>query len=104
MKRKPLVMLLSLLYLAGAAQNALGGAKEGRDLAQEWCQSCHVTTNESAGADVAPSWSSIANDPQKTDAYLRAWLSMPQGQMEHISLTRTQINDLIAYFDSLERK
>lgn len=104
MRHKTLVMVLSFLCLLASAQSALAGAEEGQELAQEWCQSCHATADQGPGVDVAPSWSSIANDPQKTDDYLRAWLSMPQGQMEHIALTSLQIKDLLAYIRTLKQK
>jgi len=81
----------------------LAGAKEGRELAREWCQTCHVTEDKASGVDVAPPWVSIANDPTKTDEILRAWLAMPQGQMEHITLTRQQINDVLAYIHTLRK-
>lgn len=104
MKWRVSISLLALLNLGGISQNALAGAQEGRELAQEWCQTCHVTEEEKPGVDVAPPWASIANDPTKTDGILRAWLAMPQGQMAHIALTRQQINDVMAYIHTLKKK
>ncbi len=75
---------------------------EGEAIANSWCRSCHVTSADGAGADVGPTWVEIANNPEKTDFYLRAFLSNPHGQMEWISLTREQIREVIAYIRSLE--
>ena len=104
MQREMLAILLGIASLAGAGGRAQAGAEEGKTLAQEWCQTCHTTENDMPGADVAPPWESIANDPAKTDDILRAWLSMPQGQMKHIALTRQQINDVLDYIHTLKKE
>jgi len=104
MKANTGLTVLCIIGIGATTQSAFAGAEEGLELSQEWCQSCHTTLDQGPGIDIAPSWSSIANDPEKTDEYLHAWLSMPQGQMEHIALTKQQINDLTAYLHTLKQQ
>ncbi len=73
----------------------------GELIAETWCSTCHATSPDRQGSDVGPAWSTIAADPEKTDDYLRGFLTNPHGQMQGISLTRQQIKDLIAYIRTL---
>ncbi len=51
--------------------------------------------------DPAPPFPLIANDPDKTPAYLQHWLSTSHPQMPNFNLGRREIVDLIAYIRSL---
>jgi cytochrome c len=77
-------------------------AMSGRQLAQQWCTNCHVTADTSAGTvqQGPPSFRAIAQGGLTGDQ-LRAFLSHPHGAMPDLSLTRAEIDDLIAYFETL---
>jgi hypothetical protein len=51
--------------------------------------------------DAAPSFLSIANDPDRTPAFLVGWLTNPHPPMPNLSLTNAEIASLVAYLDSL---
>jgi|GEM_PF-4862085 len=81
----------------------LGTPSEGQRVADKWCINCHLTSSERVdGSDAAPTWVSIAADPDKTDTYIRSFLTNTHGEMQGISLSRQQINDVIAYIRTLE--
>ncbi len=96
------VVALAALALAQPA-SAAGDAEAGRQLALGWCAECHVVKAEPARAvvDSAPPFTALANDPTKTNSYLRAWLFDPHLPMPKLELSRGQIDDLVAYMESL---
>jgi cytochrome c len=77
---------------------AAGTAEAGRDLAERWCNSCH------RGSDAAPRLEAVANRPSTTPRTLRDWLAAPHPPMPNPSLTRAEIDDVIAYLLSLRRE
>ena len=96
------------LALAAAAPScftpaamAAGDAAQGRALARTWCSGCH--TVEAGGTDAAPPLATIANRPDRTEAYLFTWLSDPHPPMPQLNLGRQEIADIIAYLQSLRR-
>jgi mono/diheme cytochrome c family protein len=100
---KGLIIALAVgLWSASAA--AAGDAKSGQALARQWCSSCHLVESGSSGGDQAPPFESIANDPVRTPARLRSWLASPHPPMPDLKLSRTQIDDVMAYLESLKRK
>ena len=85
-----------------AVSGVRGTPAAGRQVADKWCVNCHVTSRDIAAAsDIAPTWASIAADPEKTDAYLRSFLTNPHGEMQSISLSRQQIADVVSYIGTL---
>ncbi len=95
------VFLLSAAAVAEAAP-AETGASAGAQIAQRWCVNCHVISNAQTGAvpQGPPSFPTIAKSGMSADQ-LRAFLSHPHGAMPDLALTRTEIDDLIAYIQSL---
>ena len=97
--------------LIAAAMAALPGtasaqdAAAGRMLAQTWCANCHtVDARPTIAADQVPSFTVIANRPGVTADGLRAFLSAPHGRMPDLSLSRTDIDNAIAYLLTLRTK
>src|SRR5215469_15869507 len=99
-KVSPLV-LASLLLTSVAARPASTDAAKGSQLAQQWCASCHVTGESPTGSvqQGPPSFPTIART--RTADQLRAFLSHPHGAMPDLSLTRTEIDDLVGYIATL---
>ena len=93
-----LAFVLCALLFAGPA--AAADAKSGLQLAQRWCAGCHAVDAGKA-TDTAPAFEAIAKRPSTTPQHLRAWLSTPHDVMPDLSLTRQEIESIIAYFERL---
>ncbi len=92
--------VVSLLTLALAPARAAGDAQAGHQLAKQWCNTCHVIEPSGAGPDTAPPFPAIARG-RKDRSWVRAWLAAPHPPMPNLSLTRQEIDDVVAYLDSL---
>ena len=74
----------------------------GRQLALKWCSQCHVVDNDQtdASADV-PSFEGISNRADFDAEKIKVFLVDPHPVMPNMSLTRIEIEDLVAYIQSL---
>lgn len=95
------VLAAASLALPAAGMAQPSDADAGRDLAQQWCAGCHQVEAGGALNDVAPSFQSIASDPDRTPQYLWAWLSTEHPLMPDFNLTYQEIRSIIAYLESL---
>jgi mono/diheme cytochrome c family protein len=100
-----LALAAAFLWAGGAEAQQIGNAVDGRNLAQEWCGSCHmIGPDVRRGAiDLAPPFAEIAADPQTTEFRLRAFLRTPHQRMPNFMLTPAQTDDIVAYILSLRR-
>jgi mono/diheme cytochrome c family protein len=101
-------MSSKICYLAALAigldwslpHSALADAANGERLARQWCANCHVI--DGAGPSTIPqgppSFRTAAGHLNPDQ--LRAWLTHPHGAMPDLSLTRAEIDDLIAYIET----
>jgi mono/diheme cytochrome c family protein len=94
--------VVGTLLLLGGTTQAAGDAEAGHKLAQLWCTSCHIVDAPAhgAGADTAPPFPTIARQ-HRDRAWIRAWLAAPHPPMPNLNLSRQQIDDVLAYLDSL---
>lgn len=101
----PRSWLLAALFLTCAVPltpaSAAGDADQGERIAQRWCSSCHVIGRKAMASDKAPAFAALAADADKSEGYLRAWISNPHPPMPNFNLTRQTIDDLVAYIRSL---
>lgn len=95
------VLLAALTVVPTAETLAAGDAQEGFRIARRWCASCHVIGRNTPGGDAAPPFVALASDPDKTEAYLKNWISNPHPPMPNLNLSRSDIEDLTAYIRSL---
>lgn len=106
MRRFPiLVLLMSVLatsQVSAPPTQTAGDPVNGRRIAQTWCASCH-SLSPGTSSDAAPSFPDIARIPSKTEDYLRSWLMRPHAPMPDYMLSRDDINDIIAFFHTLEK-
>jgi cytochrome c len=84
------------------SQPVRADAANGERLAKQWCVNCHVINRSGPSATLPqgpPSFQVAAGhlDPGE----LRAFLTHPHGQMPDLALTRSEIDDLIAYIETL---
>ena len=99
--------ILGMLLFAAPpiyAATTTGDASAGRDLVLNSCTSCHAVTDTTKASDGAPPLSYIARDNKQRPAWIHGWLMDPHPPMPGIMLSRKQINDVIAYLDSLPVK
>ncbi|MEZ5931717.1 MAG: cytochrome c [Alphaproteobacteria bacterium] len=91
---------LSAAILASGALAA--DIRAGEKLAKQWCTNCHlIGTEQSAGGDAAPPFAAIAESAADRKDDLKAWLADPHPPMPNLSLSRFEIDDLLAYIESL---
>lgn len=79
--------------------SAAGDPEHGRALAQVWCANCH--TVERQGQDTAPPLEEIARHGSPEEREARAFLNAPHPPMPDFNLARQQIDDIVAYLQSL---
>ena len=89
--------------ISAAPAEAAGNPQAGHALAQVWCSSCHVVDESGQGRDTAPPFATIASRHQADHRWLRGWLIQPHPPMPNFNLSRQQIDDIVAYLDSLAR-
>lgn len=96
------VAAFALLLPATAHAQASGDPQNGLRLARQWCTGCHVVEPAGRGGDSGPPFHEVANWPDRTPATMRAWLTNPHPPMPNLGLSRREIDDVIAYLDSLQ--
>ncbi len=95
---------LAALAFALPASSALAADPEqGLVIAKRWCAACHLVSPEQtrAVADV-PSFAAVARMKLPADS-LKAFLADPHPRMPNMDLTRSEIEDIVAYIRSLDR-
>ena len=101
--KRILIVSAALLPLLSVAAQARSDPQMGRTIAQQWCASCHqIGTGATEGKDVAPTFSSVANDHGKDLTWVATYLLDPHLPMMGIDLSRQQIDDVVAYIGTLQ--
>ncbi|HET6520021.1 MAG TPA: hypothetical protein VFG47_09395 [Geminicoccaceae bacterium] len=82
---------------------AAGDPETGHMLARQWCGGCHVVEpGATGGSDIAPPFTVIAADPDRTPGWLYASVTAaPHPVMPNLDLTRQEAADIDAYLDRL---
>jgi mono/diheme cytochrome c family protein len=96
-----LIAVIALLQAGPALAARPGNAEAGRILVTSSCTSCHTAPAAVSGTDAAPPFAAIARNNRGNAAWIRLWLTDPHPPMRGINLTRQQIDDVIAYLESL---
>jgi cytochrome c len=75
--------------------------RAGAALEQDLCSQCHIVSEAQRGPvlDGVPSFPALARS-DRTDAQLRAWLTDPHPPMPRVTLSESEISDVIAYMRS----
>jgi len=82
---------------------AAGDPQIGLTLATHWCSGCHADNAATSASDAAPSLQHIARSRVGQTDWLRTWLTSPHPPMPNFNLSRTEIDDIIAYLDKLAK-
>lgn len=102
MSRVHISRVLAVLIIIGVPSKLHADVAAGQRLAQQWCASCHVIDGSGPSSTLPQGPPSFRVAAGHLDAgELRAWLTHPHGQMPDLSLTRSEIDDLITYIESL---
>ena len=101
--RGRLLLLAGVVAVAAAGSSVYAGdSASGLHLARQWCVECHVVeAGQAIASDAWPPFSEVANNPVKTERGLRTWLSDPHPPMPQLNLSKTEIENLLAYIQSL---
>jgi mono/diheme cytochrome c family protein len=95
------VPALIALLASTSPVSAQGNAGAGKRLSQRWCASCHQVEPSGPAKDSAPPFASLGVQKSKDPGWIRAWLANPHPPMQGINLSRQQIDDVVAYLQSL---
>lgn len=76
-------------------------AMAGHELARQWCSGCHQVEAEGIARDSSPSFITLANDRGEDLNWVRTRLQTPLYPMWGINLSNEQIEDIVAYFETL---
>jgi cytochrome c len=94
--------LMFATSITPAFPSAAADVAEGALVARQWCVQCHVIGSAPAPGTVQqgpPAFAAIG----MTGDQMRAFLSRPHGSMPDLALTRSEIDNLIAYIETLRR-
>ena len=81
------VLLMPLLLAPTVSPaRAAGDSVEGGRIAQRWCSTCHLVAPNRRGGDAAPPFVALANNPAKTESYLKNWIANPHPPMPNLLL------------------
>ncbi len=97
-------MIVALSTAPAGAQDA-GDAAAGRQLAQTWCNNCHVVdpAQKTGSSNGAPPFTAIAAMKTTTFMGLEVFLQTSHGRMPDLHLSRDEIDDVATYILSLKR-
>lgn len=97
------VVAVALLAPAGGAASA--DSAKGQRIAERWCAECHVVApGQRRASDAVPTFAQIGRSGRFNEATLAAFLGDPhRSRMPDLSLTRSEIADLIAYIERQAR-
>lgn len=93
------ILIGAVSFWAGVAQAGDPGA--GQKTAERWCASCHTVSSDSIARDVAPPFKALARNSIYDRDRLLQVLSDPHPPMPRIHLSRTELDNIIAYIGSL---
>ncbi len=93
--------MISLLFPFLPLHAFAADVTRGKSIAERWCSACHLVApgQTRAVADV-PSFAAVARAKLPAGS-LKAFLSDPHPKMPDMSLTRSEIDDIVAYIQSL---
>lgn len=94
-----LVGCFNLVAVVGPSASFAADAYNGKDIAERWCNGCHVVEREqkSPAIDQAPPFASIARTPEFGANKLASLLLAPHPNMPKLALSRTEVANLAEY-------
>ena len=98
------ILILSIVATNPAMAVELGSPGPGEAIALEICSDCHIVSDRQVRFHIfgLPSFSEIANDPKRTEFWIRTFMRTPHFEMPNYMLSDQQVDNLIAYFRTLK--
>lgn len=101
--RRPIATLAGFAtaaMLLTTPADAAGDADAGADVALRWCTACHLIRPLASGPVLQgpPTFQTMARE--RSPAMLRTFLASPHAPMPPIELSRTDIENLLAYIET----
>jgi mono/diheme cytochrome c family protein len=92
--------LAAAAILLAMPASAAGDADAGADVAMRWCSACHLIRPLASGPVLQgpPTFQTMARERSPT--MLRTFLANPHAPMPPIELSRTDIENLLAYIEA----
>ncbi len=89
--------------LAIATPSSAADVDHGKQIAKQWCASCHlVERGQTSATDQAPPFTYIARMPDFDANKLAFLLLLPHPNMPNVSLNRAEVADMTDYILSLK--
>jgi mono/diheme cytochrome c family protein len=90
---------VAMALFMGASGGAQADSARGRSIAERWCAECHVVApGQRKASDAVPTFAQIGGSGRFDEATLSTFLANPHNsRMPNLSLTRSEIADLVAY-------
>lgn len=103
---RPAALAFAIMTCMSMAQpchaQAPGQAQTGRALAESFCTACHrIGADDRNSSRMPPDFGAIAAMPSMTETSLRVFLRTPHGEMPRYQFSPSEMDDLIAYLQSL---
>jgi cytochrome c len=95
------ILPIAVVFTALAAPSLAADADAGRAFVLRSCTSCHSTETATTASDHAPPLSSLAKANKERPAWVRGWLMNPHPPMPNINLSRVEIDNIVAYLNTL---
>jgi len=89
------------LVVLSMGQAEAGDPMAGEVLAEVWCSSCHDISGDDSASDAAPTFYAVMNIEKRSTEFLIGWLLNPHGAMPDPNLSRSEIDDVVAYIETL---
>ncbi|PTW63336.1 cytochrome c553 [Breoghania corrubedonensis] len=102
---KVLLLAIAISGLSWSGAQAAASVAAGEKLAKLWCASCHVVSpDQTRGNPDVPPFSEIAENSTLSSEQIETLLSGTHPVMPDMSLSRAEIDALVAYIQSLKAR
>ncbi|WP_244564824.1 c-type cytochrome [Rhizobium sullae] len=93
------------LLMGQAGESTAADIANGRQIAERWCAECHVAApGQKQASDAVPTFAQIGESERFDETRLATFLANPHhSRMPNLSLTRSEISDLVAYIKRQRR-
>ena len=96
------VAAIVLVLIVSGGSFAQDRAAMGHEIARMWCAACHQIDASATARDFAPSFLTLANRGDGDLNWVRVRMQTPLYPMAGINLSNQQIENIVAYFETLQ--
>ena len=94
--------IIATFLIGLAGESAAADRVNGQRIAERWCAECHIVeSGQTQGSDRVPTFAQIGGSKRFDVKSLTTFLMAPHhSRMPNLSLTRSEVADLLAYIKS----